>query len=286
MLVLMFVMALLYSFQSLFCRKYTMARNGKGEMQFAVVYSGVAGICTFAANGFAYAPSGITLLLGLINAVVLLTYNLAMLKCGMLGSYAFMMICVLSGGILMPMLYDMAYLGFSFNAMQLVAVVLMLASFVVMNLDGLRAKKNAKYLLWCALLFVVNGLYGVFMNLQQTLMGFTQRSEMIITTFLGMAVMTAIFELCFDRRKFIDGFRMEKTALLPMLLSAISATLAVNMLMYMMKSANITVLSAINNGGVLVFSAIFAFAIFKEKMEKNTLAGIAMACVSIVLLSL
>lgn len=286
MFIWLLIMALLYSFQSLFCRMYTNARRGEGAAQFSVVYSAFAGICTLAVNGFSYGPSRITLLLGLINALILLTYNVSMVKCGTLGSYAFMMICVLSGGILVPMIYDALYLNFTFSALQIAAVLLIIAAFVVMNLDGIRAKKNLRFLMWCAILFVINGLYGVFMNLQQTLMNFTQRNEMIITTFLGMGVMTAVFELIFHRRRFIDGFRMEKKAIAPMVLSSICATLAVNMLMRVMKAVNITVLSVVNNGGVLVFSAIFAFTVFKEKRERNTVIGILMACASIVMLSI
>ena len=286
MFVWLLVLALLYSFQSLFCRMYTNARGGEGATQFSVVYSAFAGICTLAVNGFVYAPSRITLVLGLINALMLLTYNISMVKCGNLGSYAFMMICVLSGGILVPMVYDALYLNFTFSALQIAAVVLIIAAFIVMNLDGVRAKKNGKYLMWCAILFVVNGLYGVFMNLQQTLMNFTQRNEMIITTFLGMGLMTGAFELIFHRKRFINGFRMEKKAVLPMILSSLSATLAVNLLMWVMKNVNITVLSVVNNGGVLVLSALFAFTLFKEKMEKHTITGILMACASIVMLSI
>lgn len=280
------VMAVLYSFQSLFCRMYTDARGGEGAAQFSVVYALFAGICTLAVNGFSYAPSRITLLLGLVNALMLLTYNVSMVRCGALGSYAFMMICVLSGGILVPMLYDAVYLNYTFSGLQIAAVALIIAAFIVMNLDGVRAKKNVRYLMWCAILFVVNGLYGVFMNLQQTMMQFTQRNEMIITTFLGMGIMTAAFELIVHRTRFLKGFRMGKRAAFSMMLSSLSATLAVNLLMYVMQSVNITVLSVVNNGGVLVLSAVFAFTIFREKMEKHTVIGILMACASIVMLSL
>lgn len=286
MFFLLMVMATLYSLQSLGCRLYTAQRNGGGAAQFSVVYGAFAGVCTLAIGGFSYNPSRITLILGIINAVILLTYNFSMVKCGNLGSYAFMMICVLSGGILVPMVYDAIYLNYSFSMLQIAAVVLIIAAFVVMNLDGLKARKNARYLMWCALLFIVNGLYGVFMNLQQTLMNFTQRNEMIITTFLGMSVLTAAFGLIFTRNEFVSGFRMGKKAAIPMAMSALCATLAVNLLMYIMKSINITVLSVVNNGGVLVLSALFAFTLFKEKMEKHTLVGIVMACASIVMLSI
>lgn len=286
MYVLLLVLVMLYSWQSLFCRLYTNARNSEGAIQFSVFYAAFAGICTLAVNGFSFSPSKITILLGLINAVMILVYNIAMVKCGTLGSYAFMMICVLAGGIVVPMIYDALYLGYVFSPLQIAAVVLMLVAFVVMNLDGVTAKKNLRYLMWCAILFIVNGFYGVFMNLQQTLMNFTQRSEMIIVTFLGMAVLTSAFELIFARKSFLAGFRMDKKAAGAMVISSICATLAVNLLMVLMKSINITVLSVIDNGGVLVVSAIYAFTLFKEKLEKHTVIGILAACASIIMLSI
>lgn len=284
--ILLPVMTLLFALQSLFCRLYTDARRGGGAIQFAVFYAAFAGVCTLGVNGFAYAPARVTLVLGLINAAVLLTYNIAMLRCGALGSYAFMMVSALSGGILVPMAYDALYLGMRFSAMQLCAIALILAAFVVMNMDGFKEKKNARYLLWCAILFFANGFYGVLMNLQQTLMQFTQRNEMIITTFLGMAVFTTLFELVFARKPFLEGFKMEKRALMPMFLSALSATLAVNMFLYVMQAVSITVLSVFDNSGAMVLSALFAFTVFKEKPDPRTVAGMIMACVSVVMLSL
>lgn len=286
MIMIFAAMVLFYSCQSLFLKYYTMSRKGGGAMQFSIVYGVVAGICTLALNGFAYAPSAVTLALGLVNAVILLLYNTFMARAGSLGSYAFMMICVLSGGILVPMLYDALCWGASFSKLQLMAVAIILAAFVVMNLDGLREKKSGKYLIWCLALFAANGAYGVLMNLQQRLANYAQHSEMIVTSFLGMGIITAAAALIKSPRVFLDDFRMSGKSLVFMLASAISATLAVNLFMYSMQRVDLTVLNVIDNGGVLVVSAIFAFALFREKPAPRTLIGMAMACASIVMLSL
>lgn len=286
MIIIFPVMVLLYSFQSLFLRYYTMSRNGRGALQFSVVYGVTAGIFTLAIGGFSYAPSVLTLSLGLINAVMLLLYNTCMSRAGSLGSYAFMMICVLSGGILVPMAYDALCWGAGFSAMQLMAVAIILAAFVVMNLEGFREKKSGRYLVWCLALFVANGAYGVIMNLQQRLMEYTQHTEMIVTSFLGMGVITAAVAFAKSPRMFLEDFRMSGKSLVFMLASAISATLAVNLMMYSMQRVNLTVLNVINNGGVLVVSAIFAFVLFHEKPAPRTLVGMVLACVSIVMLSL
>ena len=285
MLFMLFVLALLFSFQSLFCRLYASARDGEGAVQFSVFYAAFVGVSTLAFNRFAYAPSGITVLLGLINAMILLTYNIAMVRCSSLGSYAFMMVCSLSGGILVPMVYDALYLGYVFSPFQLAAIALILIAFVLMNLEGFTEKKNARYLLWCAILFAANGLYGVFMNLQQTLMNFTMRNEMIVTTFLGMALMTSAFQMLVGRKEFLRGFQMSCRAALHAFLSALSATLAVNLMMILMKSVNITMLSVMDNGGVLVLSALYAFTLFKEKPKPSGMLGLLLVGVGVIMLS-
>lgn len=286
MLFMLFILALLYSFQSLFCRFYSSSRNGDGAVQFSVFYAAFVGICTLAANRFAYTPSIVTILLGLINAMILLTYNIAMVRCSSLGSYAFMMVCSLSGGILVPMVYDALYLGYVFSPFQLVAIAMILIAFVLMNLEGFADKKNMRYLLWCAILFISNGMYGVLMNLQQTLMHFTLRSEMIITTFLGMAILTSAVQLTIDRQDFLNGFRMSRQAALYSLLSALSATLAVNLLLIMMKSVNLTLLSVMDNGGVLVLSTLYAFTLFKEKPKPSGMLGLLLVGIGVIMLSI
>ena len=42
MLFMLFILALLFSFQSLFCRLYTSARNGEGAVQFSVRWRSTA----------------------------------------------------------------------------------------------------------------------------------------------------------------------------------------------------------------------------------------------------
>lgn len=272
--------------QSLFCRMYTSAQNGRGAVQFSVLYAFLAGVCTLAIGGFRYAPSGTTLLLGALNAVMLLTYNIAMVHAGNLGTFAFLMIGVLSGGILVPMAYDLLFLGTRLNGWQIAAVAMMLVSFVMMNRDGLSGKKSGAYLAWVGVLFLVNGLYGTLMGLQQNAMEFTQRSEMIVTTYLGTAVIGTLFSLVRERGEFFRGFRMSGRAAAFLGASALCCTGSVNLLLYAMKLVRLTVLNVTVNGGVLVISAGLAYFVFREKMTAWKIAGIGLAAVSVILLSI
>lgn len=284
---LILFLVVISSCQSLFCRKYTEARRGEGALAFTVLYSATVGIISLAVNGFAFRASASTLVLGLCNAAALLTYNISMQRACATGSYAFTMICMLSGSILLPMVYELLFRGMGFTPVQVFAVALLIASFVLMNLDGVREKKKWNYLLWVALLFTANGAYSILLNMQQTANQYTQRSEMLITTYLVTALATALFEMIFARKSFLTELRMKKKHLLFIVLSAACAATASSFVMYAMRTVpNVTILYAVHSGGVLVLSTVFAFTIFREKFTLPKGIGILVACASIVLLSL
>ena len=184
------------------------------------------------------------------------------------------------------MAYDLIFLGTRLNAWQIAAVAMMLVSFVMMNRDGLSGKKSGAYLAWVGVLFLVNGLYGTLMGLQQNAMEFTQRSEMIVTTYLGTAVIGTLFSLVRERGEFFRGFRMSGRAAAFLGASALCCTGSVNLLLYAMKLVRLTVLNVTVNGGVLVISAGLAYFVFREKMTAWKIAGIGLAAVSVILLSI
>ena len=163
---------------------------------------------------------------------------------------------------------------------------MMLISFVLMNLKGLTLKgSSGKFLLWCAALFLSNGLYGVLMNLQQRMMNGAERNEMIILTYLGMALLYAAWAGIRDR-KALKGFRMGKGPLTWLLLCCVSATAAAHLMLFLLTRVDASLLYTIDNGGVLVLSLLYSLILFKEKPSPVQMAGMALASASILMLSL
>ena len=283
---LLVILAMLYTGQSYFNKMYSASRNGAGTEQFSVIYGAFAGIATFAVNGLRYAPSKITLSLGLLNAIMLILYNLSMQRSAHLGSFAFLMVCSLSGGMMFPLIYDVLFLGTHLKIYQYLAFAFVLAAGIIMNMDGFRDKKSGKYLAWCLVLAVSNGLYGIIMNYQQQLMDFTKRNEMIMTTFLGVTVMLSASQLIVRPKRFLEDFKMSGISLVYLLSSAACATVAVNLLLFLMKRFSVTLLNVADNGGVLVLSMILAVTALKEKVNKKSVVGFILACAGIILLSL
>ena len=289
--ILVAVMTLLFSFQSLFCKLFSQKHNSGSaavtSTVFSITYGAFAGLATLMLAGFRFAPSSRTLLLGLLNAVVLLIYNTAMIQASRAGSYSFQMICVLFGGIVLPLLHQVFFLGGALSVIQLTAIGMMLIALVLLNLKGLTLKGHSgRFLLWCAALFVTNGLFSILMNLQQRVMNGAERNEMIILTYLMMAVLYALWQGIRNRDAMIQGFRIKREPLLYLLLCCVSATVAAHLMLYLLTLVEAPVLYTIDNGGVLVLSVFYSCVLFREKLKAAQIAGIVLSVASIVMLSL
>ena len=300
------LMVLLYSFQSLFCRLFSESYQQKDagivSTVFSISYGVFAGVATMFVAGFQFSFSAITLICGLGNALMLLIYNTAMIQASRQGSYSFQMLCMLYGAIILPMIHEALFMGKTLQPLQLAAIGIMLVSLVLMNLQGLSLKGNSKgFLFWCLMLFLSNGFYSILMNVQQAERTALQaeavaqslpipgmeRNEMIILTFLGMAVMYTIYQLIKDPKALKEGFKIPKKPLLYLLVCCLSATVAVHLVLLVLpRLNNATVLFTIDNGSGVVLAALYSLIFFKEKISEVQWAGISLAMVSIIMLSL
>lgn len=199
--------------QSLFSRlysdRYPRATGMASALAYAVFYGAFIGFATLALEGFAFAASSATWILGVANALVLSLYNLSLLQAGISGGYAAMMVSLLSGGILVPAVSNAVFLGQALGAAQLAGIALLLLAIVLMNLRGLSvAGQSRKFYLWCALLFLSNGLYGALLSAQAQLAAGAQRGEMIAITYFGSALACATLLFFRAPREFCPAFHM------------------------------------------------------------------------------
>ena len=284
----------LYSFQTLFCRLYNNAYPGREDVSpfvYCVYYGVFVSIATFFFGGCTFAPSWQTVVFGLLNAGALFLYNVSLIKATSTGSYAIANLSLLSGGILIPLFESVILFGTRLSFIQYAGIFLMLIAFGFLNADGLftgkkekKEKKRTLFPLFCALLFIANGAYGAFFNAQQEIMNETQRTEMIILTFLPSAVMGFAFVLKKCKKEALSCFQQTKRSTLHLILCCISATVAINLLVYIMTLVDVAILFTVENGGVLIMSAVYASLLFKEKITCPKLIGLAIAVVSMALL--
>ena len=286
------LMVLFFSFQSLFTRLYSAhyagADAGKATSVFSVCYGVFIAAASFLLGGMTFAPSWQTVLFGLLNAAMLILYNTSMIEAGNRGSYSFLMVSSLFGGILVPMAIGLLFLGETLSGLQVVAVLMMLISLVLMNLRTISFKGASKaYYLWCIALFFANGLYNGINNLQTQVMNGAQRTEMLTILYLGSALAVIVTESMKGQGKqLLSGFKMGKTSALFLLITCLSATAAANLLLYILTQMSSSVLYTIDSGAVLVLSILYSLILFKEKPTWEVILGMVIAVASIVLINI
>ena len=279
----------LYSFQTLFCTLFNRYYPGKAEWSprvFCILEAGVITLVTFTLNGFRFQPSGATWLYGSLNALVLLGFNISMIEAGKRGSYAFFNMAMLYGSILVPMVYSVVFLQEGTSALQWGGIGLMLLALLLMNLEGKGEEKPKKgYIFFCVMLFICNGLYGVFLKMQ-TMACENESAEMIMITFGLMGIVSLARLIRTEKGNCLPAFRQNRKSALFLSACLLSAALAVNGLMAVLPRINSIVFFTVENGGVLLLSCLYAFFLFHEKPAPRKVAGILVDVVSMVLLSM
>ena len=287
-------LVLLYSFQSAFCNLYAKNYPGRKEHSspvFSVFYGIITAMATLAFSGFVFTPSKETVILGTINAAVLVAYNTLLIKASALGPFSIIMIMNLSGGILIPMLWSVLYDGDKLSVFQYIAIAAMLVSFVFLNLGDKNAKEkqcgkvSAKFLASCILLGVSNGIYGTLLSAQKKLMGGEESGEMIVVTFAISSLLAFLPLVIGAKSDAVPAFRQNAKSALALFAASVAAAAAVNVLMHCLSLINVAVLYSLDNGGVLLISVLWSVLVLKEKLSRKKLIGLVLAFAAIVALS-
>ena len=302
---LVFIIALvvlLYTLQSLFTRFYTDHYPGDPSLTtpvFAVVCGLIVTAVSFIFSGFSFKFTWVTILLGILNAVVLYAYDAFIIKASATGPYSILMTFSLSGGIIIPAIVSwVSNFKENFSFVQLFAIAIIFASvLMITKKDDEDANKSEHsqhrvfFLVICTLLGLANGLYGVLLNLQQELTGVIdpvtgklttpEKEEMVVITFIGAAVISLVQLLIKERGNALKAFKQTKLSLTFLLLSAIVSALAVNALVIALQGVNETVVYTFDNAGVLMLSAIASAVFFKEKLSKLNIAGCLLVSVGL-----
>ena len=286
------LMILFFSFQSLFTRLYSANYAGpdasKATPVFSVVYGVFIAVASFVVGGMTFAPSWQTILLGLLNAGMMILYNISIIEAGNRGPYSFLMVASMFGSILVPMAVGVLFLGETLSGLQVVAVLLMLVSLLMMNARTISLKgATGSYYFWCIALFCVNGLFGAINNLQTQVMDGAQRTEMLTILYLCSAL-GAIGMEAFrgPGKQLVEGFKMGKKSAIYLIITCLSATTAANLLLYILTLMESSILYTIDSGAVLVLSIIYSLVLFKEKPTWEQVVGMVIAVASIVMINI
>lgn len=278
---------ILYSWQTLFCKFFSDRYTTRPELSssvFCICEGYAVALITLCFIGFRFAPSPVTILLGVLAGAAAYGYNKSLIAAGNRGSYAFLNVMMLFGGIIMPLIYSITR-GEVPAWYQFVAIGAMLVSFVLMNAKEIRLKGSTlAYYLFTLLLFFCNGMYDVLLKMQ-TVECDAERQQMIVIAFFTNATIALIELMCKEKKQTLAAFKMSKTAAAWLIACLIVAASAVNVLVMLLSRFNEAMLYTIQCGGVLVLSAVYSLLFFKEKLYPTKTAGLILAVLSILVLS-
>ena len=278
----------LYSFQTLFCKMFSDRYPGKPHLSspiFCILQAVFITLTTYAFNGFHFFVSPLSLFLGILNAMILFGYNTSLIKAGALGSYAFLSVSYLYGAIIVPSLYGILFLKEAVTPLKVIGIILMLLACVFMNLEDIKLKGNSiTYYIFCLLLFLFNGAYCTIIKMQ-TIYHNEEKQSMIMMTFAIMGIIAILDLIHKEKGSTLQAFKLDKKCLPPLILCLISATLAINLLMYVLPLIDTAILYTVQNGGVLILSALYSVFLFREQLSSKKVVGIIIAVISITILS-
>ena len=281
------VMILMYTLQSIFTRKYSDHYPQREELASPVftICSGITVvIVSLIMCKFSFAASWQTVLLGVINGFSLILYNTSFIKASRSGPYSVLMVFVIAGGILIPT--AVGAIAFSDQVTiaraACMAVVLAAVPFVCMKDESTKQQKG--FFLACTLLGVGNGLYGIMLDVQQRLTGAGEKEEMVAITFFVAVVISCILLLAQQKRQFLAVMKQTKQSALYLVLASLVVAGAIHLLTAMLGMMDLALLYTFDNSGVLMFSVLCSWVFFKEKLSLKNWIGCAVMCIALTLM--
>lgn len=289
---LLTVMSAFFALQAFFCKKFSDHFPGDtscASIVFSVLYGLVTMIINLFSSGFNLTTHWITIVLGIINAVMMILYNYALIKAASRGSYSVVTISQLFGALIVPTFVSF-FQDVIPTSIQIIAIAVMLVAFVFLNLDGIQKKTTSKkFYLYCLILFISNGIYCSLISVQSNLVlnwyGRDESKEMIIITFLFTAIFALIWLIVKRGRTFAREFEITRKSVMYLFLTCIVATVGLRILMYCLPIAGNAVTYAIDNAGILIISVALSMIMFREKLSATKVTGIIMALISVLMLT-
>ena len=285
---------LIYAFQSLSIKCFSADYPGEARNSspvFTIVSGVTVAVVTLAVIGFQFSASPLTVALAAVNSLALVGYNTSFMKASALGPYSVSMVFSIAGGIILPTVSAAAApliikaLGAPVipSPVKMISVILVLGAVYLVSRKAGETYTNKKlYFIYALGIAVSNGAYGALLDAQQRLTGASEKEEMAIMSYLFAAIISAVMLLFKEKRGFLPAFRQTKRSLFFLLLGSAMITLAINILGILLGIVNVTVLYTMNNAGVFVFSVLFSWVLFRERLTRLNLVGIILVCIGLV----
>ncbi len=272
------------SAQSVFTKQYGQ-KNTNAPIIYTVMSALSAMLFFLTASGFKLVFDPVTVLYAFFFAVsyaaALLGLTIA-LVCGPLSLSSL----IESYSLIIPTLFGIAFLGEPVKATMLVGFVLLVVSLFAVNYikeDGTGKKLSKKWVVSIAVAFAGNGMCSTVQKLQQVATGGAYKNEFMVYALLMAAVMLMIAAVFSEKGRIKPSVKVGAGL-------AVATGLAngiVNLLVMVLGGRmSISLLFPVISAGGIILSSLVSIFLYKEKLSKLQLTGVAIGVISIVFLNL
>ena len=263
--------------------------NVLGGVFTLVIFFFVAG-CKLNFTPFSLIVTGaVSLLIG--------SYSMIGMKLISMGKIAVYILFLMLGGMIIPLLYGLFFLGEEMSWLRWMGLVLLIVSMIltVKNDNNketdaasvttkVKQKKNFTYILLCMCVFVINGFVSIGSKMHQIESTYATVSEIDYVTLTGLGKLVIfgvpLFACLLKDRTANKRIFTNKQTLIYLLLNTLvyAAVVGISFILQLNSASNIpaSALFPMITGGNIVFTAIASAIVFKERLSKQETCGIVL----------
>lgn len=240
-------------------------------LMFTFMFGIFESVIFFAANGFKLNFTPFTCIMASAASVLAMTYIMLGFYIMKSESVAYYTLFVMTGGMTLPYLWGLIFLGEEFSWLRTAGLVLIAAAIAIINID--RKGSSLKMILVCVLVFILNGAVSIISKEHQIRAVGVTEQDFIVYTGIARTVVAGIALLFLHKKVDFKKYNA-KTVMLP-LASSIIAGASFFLQLIPAKYVSATVVYPFITGGSILFTALAGRIAVKEKITKKTAIGLA-----------
>jgi len=245
-------------------------------------------VCTYLfIGGKIAAPYPSTIAFGMTFGIVFVTIVYSYMKAMETGPLSFSVLA-LSFGIVLPIIFGSIFWSESIKAIQIFGLFLLFATFILFagSLKISAFPGRRLWIVFCLLTFTGNGIGMIVMKSHQMRTGGKQVRELLLVAFATAAILCLIMLfVALMRKGEISHLFTAKFAALAFG-AGITTAFGNYFSGYLNSRLPGIIQFPVSNGGVALASTVLSWIIFKEKINRRGLVGLATGISALVLLSL
>lgn len=222
-----------------------------------------------------------------LQTVFIVSYTLIGFQLMEKGTVALYTMALMTGGMLVPYFYGMAFLNESVYWVNLLGVMVIVIAMVLMNAGEEKLNKRNVFLLACV--FLINGGTSIVTKVHQTseLATFGTLEYIwfsgVARAGLSAAILPFLKEQNRERREENGLLKSAFLFVVPILASVALDKLSLGLQLVGAKTTPATMMFPIISGGTVAFTAMVSFALFREQLSKKSIVALVICLIGTLL---